>query len=191
MAKPQRRYVCQSCGAVHGPAKEGDKDIRCPNTRSCPAQLRERLYGLASRGALDVEALGWEGAGALLDSPVMTDEGDLFSLTRDDLIQVPLFTRAAKPGDDAAEVRAGRVLSANGERLLVEVEKAKAQPLWRVLVAAKACDRVCVGSFSVARLWAFRALARGRVATSAKRLPLREAKRLESISCSAESTLTA
>jgi len=64
----------------------------------------------------------------------MTDEGDLFALTRDNLIQVPLFTRAAKPGDDAAQVRAGRVLSANGQRLLVELEKAKVQPLWRVLV---------------------------------------------------------
>ena len=134
----EREFVmpthCPSCGSVLGPAKEGDKDIRCPNTRSCPAQLRERLFGLASRGALDIEALGWEGAGALLDSAVMTDEGDLFALTRDDLIQVPLFTRAAKSGDDPAEVLAGRVLSANGQRLLVELEKAKVQPLWRVLV---------------------------------------------------------
>ncbi len=135
----EREFVmpthCPSCGALLAPSKEGDKDIRCPNTRSCPSQLRERLFGLASRGALDIEALGWEGAGALLDSGVVTDEGDLFALTRDDLIQVPLFTRAAKSGDDLAQVRNGRVLSANGERLLAELDKAKSQPLWRVLVA--------------------------------------------------------
>ena len=49
---------CPSCGTPLAPAREGDKDIRCPNSRSCPSQLAERLSGLAGRGAFDIEALG-------------------------------------------------------------------------------------------------------------------------------------
>ncbi len=139
--------VCPSCGTPLAPEKEGDKDIRCPNSRSCPSQLRERLFALASRSALDIEALGWEGSIALLDSGVITDEGDLFAppddsprageygLTRERLSRVALYTRAAKKTDPKEYVADGRVLSANGERLLTELEKAKSQPLWRVLVA--------------------------------------------------------
>ena len=57
------------------PEKEGDKDIRCPNARSCPAQLRERLFRLAGRGAFDIEALGYEGAIALLEAGVLDRRG--------------------------------------------------------------------------------------------------------------------
>ena len=60
--------VCPSCGTPLAPAQEGDADIRCPNTRSCPAQLRERLFHVAGRGAFDIEGLGYEGAVALLDA---------------------------------------------------------------------------------------------------------------------------
>jgi DNA ligase (NAD+) len=110
------------CGTELAPAKEGDVDIRCPNTRSCPAQLRERLFALAGRGAFDIEAMGWEAAQALLDAGVVTDEGDVFDLTADKLRGVPLFTR--KDGE----------LSANGARLLANLDKARNQPLWRALV---------------------------------------------------------
>lgn len=126
---------CPACGSELAPAKEGDKDIRCPNSRSCPSQLRERIFGLASRGAFDIEALGWEGAIALLESGVIDSEGGLFELDKSALIQVPLFTRLPKKGDDPAEVVGGRVLSETGKKLLAELEKAKSQPLWRVLVA--------------------------------------------------------
>jgi DNA ligase (NAD+) len=132
---------CPSCGAPLAPEKEGDKDIRCPNARSCPSQLRERLFGLASRGAFDIEALGWEGAIALLHAGVLADdtgvadEGGLFELDRTKLSLVPLYTRAAKRTDPPERVTDGRVVSANGERLLDNLEQAKAQPLWRVLVA--------------------------------------------------------
>ena len=115
--------VCPACGTPLSPEREGDKDIRCPNTRSCPAQLRERLFHVAGRGAFDIEALGWEAAGALLDAGVLVDEGGLFELTEADLLRVPLFTR--KDGG----------LSANGRRLLENLERAKQQPVWRVLVA--------------------------------------------------------
>lgn len=114
---------CPECGTELAPAKEGDADIRCPNSRSCPAQLRERLFHLAGRGAFDIEGLGYEAATALLAAQVIPDEGDLFTLTADDLLRTELFT--TKKGE----------LSANGKRLLANLTKAKEQPLWRVLVA--------------------------------------------------------
>lgn len=114
---------CPECGTELAPAKEGDADIRCPNSRSCPAQLRERVFHVAGRGAFDIEALGYEAAIALLTAGVISDEGDLFSLTEDDLLRTELFT--TKRG----------AVSANGKRLLANLDKAKSQPLWRVLVA--------------------------------------------------------
>lgn len=114
---------CPECGTRLAPAKEGDADIRCPNTRSCPAQLRERVFHVAGRGAFDIEGLGYEAATALLQAGVIADEGDLFTLTADQLLRTELFT--TKAGE----------LSANGKRLLANLDKAKAQPLWRVLVA--------------------------------------------------------
>jgi DNA ligase (NAD+) len=115
--------TCPECGTKLAPAKEGDADIRCPNTRSCPAQLRERVFHVAGRGAFDIEGLGYEAAVALLQAGVITDEGDLFGITDDDLLRTDLFT-----------VKGGE-LSANGKRLLANLGKAKSQPLWRVLVA--------------------------------------------------------
>ena len=126
---------CPSCGTLLAHEKEGDKDIRCPNARTCPSQLRERLAGLAGRGAFDIEVLGWEGAIALLDAGVVTDEGDLFGLTQDALRRVPLYTRAAKRSDPPQAVVDGRVLSANGLRFFTNLDEARRQPLWRVLVA--------------------------------------------------------
>ncbi|OBB08978.1 DNA ligase (NAD(+)) LigA [Mycobacteriaceae bacterium 1482268.1] len=115
--------TCPECGTTLAPAKEGDADIRCPNTRSCPAQLRERVFHVAGRGAFDIEGLGYEAATALLHAGVITDEGDLFTIGSEDLLRTELFR--TKDGN----------LSANGKRLLVNLHEAKAQPLWRVLVA--------------------------------------------------------
>ena len=125
---------CPACGTTLAPEKEGDKDIRCPNSRTCPAQLRERLSGLAGRGAFDIEALGWEGAVALLESGVLADESTLFGLGAADIARVPLYTRAAKKSDPQDAVVDGRVLSANGAKLVANLESAKRQALWRVLV---------------------------------------------------------
>ena len=121
--------VCPSCGTTLAPAKEGDADIRCPNQRSCPAQLRERIFHVAGRGAFDIEVLGYEAAAALLDAGVLHDEGDLFGLDEAALLAVPMFTRAPKKGEGDEPV-----LSANGGRLLANLERRKDQPLWRVLV---------------------------------------------------------
>lgn len=125
---------CPSCGTELAYEKDGDKDIRCPNSRTCPSQLRERLFSLAGRGAFDIEALGWEGAVGLLDSGVLTDESTLFGLTREQLVQVPIYTRAAKKSDPDEAVVDAKVLSANGIKLLDNLQQAKSQPLWRVIV---------------------------------------------------------
>ena len=134
----EREFVmpthCPSCGTRLAPQKEGDKDIRCPNARACPSQLRERIFGLAGRGAFDIEALGWEGSIALLESGVIEDESTLFGLGEGDIARVPLYTRAAKKTDPEDAVVDGRVLSANGKRLVANLQAAKEQPLWRVLV---------------------------------------------------------
>ncbi|WP_114422806.1 NAD-dependent DNA ligase LigA [Nocardioides houyundeii] len=125
---------CPSCGTTLVQQKEGDKDLRCPNHRKCPAQLLDRVFHVAGRGAFDIEGLGSEAAGALLQAGVIVDEGDIFDLTRDQLLRTELFTRAAKKTElDGAS--SGRVLSANGERLLDNLDRAKAAPLWRVVVA--------------------------------------------------------
>ncbi|PWJ56316.1 DNA ligase (NAD+) [Quadrisphaera granulorum] len=125
---------CPECGTELRFEKEGDADLRCPNARTCPAQLRERVFHLAGRGAFDIEALGYEAAAALTEKDddgrqVLPDESGLFALTAEDLLAVPLFTRAPKKGEGEA-----RVLNANGMRLLANLEAAKDRPLWRVLV---------------------------------------------------------
>jgi DNA ligase (NAD+) len=122
-----RRFVmpthCPACGTALAPAKESDVDIRCPNTRSCPAQLRERVFHLAGRGAFDIEVLGYKSGQALLDAGIIADEGDLFDITADDLQRSPFFVN--KDGS----------LGSNAVKLLDNLAEAKTRPLWRVLVA--------------------------------------------------------
>jgi DNA ligase (NAD+) len=120
---------CPACGTTLAAEKAEDKDLRCPNHQKCPAQVRERVFHVAGRGAFDIEGLGYEAAVALLDAGVITDEGDLFDLTEEKLLRAPLFTRAPKKGEGDAPV-----LSANGQRLLDNLGDAKDRPLWRVLV---------------------------------------------------------
>jgi DNA ligase (NAD+) len=115
--------ACPACGTPLVPAKETDVDIRCPNARSCPAQLRERVFSLASRGALDIEVLGYKSGAALLDGGIITDEGDLFALDADRLRQSDFFVN--KDGS----------LGTNAVKLLDNLAEAKTRPLWRVLVA--------------------------------------------------------
>ena len=75
----EREFVmpttCPECGTTLAPAKEGDADIRCPNAQSCPAQLRERVFHVAGRGAFDIEGLGYEAAIALLKADVIERRG--------------------------------------------------------------------------------------------------------------------
>jgi len=114
---------CPECGTPLARQREADIDLRCPNARSCPAQLRERIFHLAGRGAFDIEVLGYEAAVALLGCGLLEDEGDVFALDAERLATCPFFTR--KDG----------ALSANAHKLLDNLEQARHQPLWRVLVA--------------------------------------------------------
>ena len=114
---------CPECGSALRAMSDGDVDIRCPNTQSCPAQLRERIYYIGSRAALDIDVLGYEAAVALLDSKIIKDESDLFNLTADTLVTSEFFTK--KDGTPAANV----------EKLLAALQEAKTRPLWRTLVA--------------------------------------------------------
>ena len=201
--------TCPSCGTALAPAKEGDVDLRCPNTRSCPAQVTERIAHIGSRGALDVEGLGDEAAAALTQpdagrpeaiaalaagarletergtlrikaaelealhpsqradavealltergiteqTPAIAGEGELFDLTAEDLRDVmvwrPVTTRGRPTGDwrlvryfwtKAAFTKDGEVKkptapAKNATAMLAQLAAAKAQPLWRVLVA--------------------------------------------------------
>lgn len=121
---------CPACGTELAQQKEGDKDLRCPNHQFCPAQVRERVFHVAGRGAFDIEGLGYEAAVALLEAKVIENEGDVFDLDAEALRRAPLFTRAPKKGEGDAPV-----LSANGQRLLDNLGRAKRAALWRVLVA--------------------------------------------------------
>ncbi|MBQ1017900.1 NAD-dependent DNA ligase LigA [Micromonospora sp. D93] len=114
---------CPACGTPLAPSKEGDVDIRCPNTRSCPAQLRERVFHLAGRGGFDIEVLGYKGAAALLDAEIISDEGDLFHLDAEQLSRSPFFVN--KDGS----------LGSNATKLLDNLAVARERDLWRVLVA--------------------------------------------------------
>ncbi len=126
---------CPACGTPLA-REEGEVDWRCPNTRSCPAQLRERLFHLAGRGALDIEVLGYEAVVALLGSEgsggvvppgehrgLVTDEGDVFALTAERLATVPFFVNKAG------------TLTVNAGKLVTNLDEARSRPLWRILVA--------------------------------------------------------
>ncbi|WP_228389364.1 NAD-dependent DNA ligase LigA [Cumulibacter manganitolerans] len=123
----EREFVmpthCPECGTQLREMREGDADIRCPNARTCPAQLRERLAYLGSRGGLDIDGLGWKAAVALVDSPAFTDEGDFFDLDAEALSGIPFFRK--KDGTP----------NAAGTMLLASLDDAKQRPLWRVLVS--------------------------------------------------------
>ncbi|MFV2195955.1 NAD-dependent DNA ligase LigA [Nocardiopsis sp. LOL_012] len=143
---------CPECGSRLGQQKEGDVDLRCPNARSCPGQLRERVAFIAGRKALDIEALGYVAATALTQplepaQAPLRDEGDLFDLTVDQLL--PIRTHVLDP--DTTEPKTDpatgepKVVSffANKEgepkktveKLLEQLEEVKSRPLSRVLVA--------------------------------------------------------
>jgi DNA ligase (NAD+) len=114
---------CPDCGSKLRAMSEGDVDIRCPNSQSCPAQVVERLFYIGSRSALDIDVLGYEAAAALLADKLVIDEGDLFSLTLKDLSKSDFFTK--KDGS----------ISVIADRFVAGLELAKSRPLWRVLVA--------------------------------------------------------
>ena len=130
--------VCPSCGAVLAPAKVGDVDLRCSKPMSCPAQLMARLHYAGSRSALDIDALGIETARALVtaepgERPVLESEAGLFDVTLEDLGKNTLARNYFLTKPTAAQPDGKPTKTALS--LISEIDKAKAQPLWRVLVA--------------------------------------------------------
>lgn len=152
---PVRDFVmpthCPSCGTLLAPEKDDDVDLRCPNSKSCPAQVTARVEHLGSRGAFDIEALGEEAAKALTypdapDVPPLRSEADIFDLTPQALADVKITRPKRVKGEvvgtelvpyfyTKATAKKPSEPTANTRKLFEELEKAKSQPLWRVLVA--------------------------------------------------------
>lgn len=110
---------CPECGATLRPMREGDVDLRCPNARTCPAQVRGRVEHIGSRGALDIEALGEVTAAALTQPEVpkpapVVNEADLFDLVgyRPD---APDDVRAAVRADSLARLMRVEVVVRDAE----------------------------------------------------------------------------
>ncbi|MEO3808503.1 NAD-dependent DNA ligase LigA [Sphaerisporangium sp. B11E5] len=152
----EREFVmpthCPECGTELRHMKEADVDIRCPNARSCPAQLRERIFFAAGRGAFDIEGLGYVAATALTapeppEEPPVRTEADLFDLTMDRLLPIRSVVRDQDTGLPKTDPETGerKIVtffanmngepSKNAQHMLAQLDKAKQQPLWRVLVA--------------------------------------------------------
>lgn len=149
----EREFVmpaeCPECGTALRPMSEGDIDLRCPNARSCPAQLRERLAYLTGRSCLDIDGLGYVACTALTQplepkTPPVGDEGDLFDLTMDKLLPIKVVVRDPDTGlpkhtDDGEPKVVSFFANDRGEpkenaiKLLANVEKAKQQQLWRLI----------------------------------------------------------
>ncbi|PZU47317.1 MAG: NAD-dependent DNA ligase LigA [Microbacterium sp.] len=103
---------CPECGTTLRPMKEGDVDLRCPNARSCPAQVRGRVEHIGSRGALDIEVLGEVTAAALTQpdlpvTPPLVTEAALFELTLDDLVPIEVVVRDAETGERKVDADTG------------------------------------------------------------------------------------
>jgi DNA ligase (NAD+) len=117
---------CPACGSKISAEKAADVDLRCPNSKSCPAQIIERLFYIGSRSALDIEGLGAKAAAALVEEDLLNSEAQLFDLTKAKLEKSKFFTKV---------VAGAAQLNAAGEKLLTQLETAKSRPLWRILVA--------------------------------------------------------
>ncbi|MFD4662286.1 NAD-dependent DNA ligase LigA [Streptomyces halstedii] len=142
--------VCPECGTALKAMKEGDVDLRCPNARSCPAQLRERVAYLAGRKCLDIDHFGYVAAAALTqplepaEAP-LKDEGDLFSLTVDQLLPIRAYVLDPDSGLPKRDPKTGEEKIAtvfanqqgepkkNTLALLDGIAAAKRAPLARIL----------------------------------------------------------
>ncbi|MEU9437794.1 NAD-dependent DNA ligase LigA [Streptomyces sp. NPDC048252] len=150
----EREFVmpseCPECGAGLRPMKEGDIDLRCPNARTCPAQLRERVFYLAGRRALDIDHFGYVAAAALTHplepaDPPLRDEGDLFDLTIDRLLPIKAYVLDQDSGLPKRDPTTGEEKIAtvfanqqgepkkNALAMLETIAAAKERPLARIL----------------------------------------------------------
>src|SRR5215217_1982593 len=118
--KSARRWkmpaTCPACGTPLV-RPEGEADFRCPNKRGCPMQQEEWLFAFASRGAMDIEGLGYKTGMLLRDRDLIADPGDIYTLTAEQLADLPGFKERSI------------------ENLLSSIEASKDRPIWRLLVA--------------------------------------------------------
>ncbi|CAL9537807.1 NAD-dependent DNA ligase LigA [Streptomyces sp. enrichment culture] len=152
----EREFVmpaeCPECGTPLKPMKEGDVDLRCPNARTCPAQLRERLFYLAGRRCFDIENFGYVAAAALTRplepaEPPIVDEGDLFDLTIEQLLPIKAYVLDQDSGLPKRDPKTGeeKVVTVfanqqgepkkNALAMLRNIEEAKSRPLSRIITA--------------------------------------------------------
>ncbi|MFJ3580826.1 NAD-dependent DNA ligase LigA [Streptomyces sp. NPDC090127] len=150
----EREFVmpaeCPECGTPLKAMKVGDIDLRCPNARTCPAQLRERLFYLAGRECLDIENFGSVAAAALTRplepaDPPLVDEGDLFDLTIDQLLPIKAYVLDPDSGLPKRDPKSGeeKVVTVfanqkgepkkNALAMLANIEAAKSRPLARFI----------------------------------------------------------
>ena len=105
---------CPDCSAVLAASKEGDVDLRCPNTRACPAQVRGRIEHIGSRGGLDIEGLGEVSAAALTQpkeprTPPLANEAGLFALRIEDLFPIVVEVKDPDTGLAKRDATTGKV----------------------------------------------------------------------------------
>jgi DNA ligase (NAD+) len=157
----EREFVmpanCPDCGAKLAPSSEGDVDLRCQNSEHCPAQLRERVAYIGSRGVLDIEALGYVAAVALtqpvdLKTAPLKSEANLFDLTMEQLLPIRVKVLDPDTGlpklDENGEPKIVDFFRKKGKKgetedvpaevaikLLNNLQDAKTRPLWRIIVA--------------------------------------------------------
>ncbi|MDG4858635.1 NAD-dependent DNA ligase LigA [Streptomyces sp. T-3] len=150
----EREFVmpaeCPECATPLRPMKEGDIDLRCPNSRSCPAQLRERLFYLAGRKCLDIENFGYVAATALTQplepsDPPLRDESDLFDLTVEQLLPIKSYVLDQDTGIPKRDPKTGEdkvvtfFANQKGEpktntlAMLKNIAEAKDRPLARII----------------------------------------------------------
>lgn len=141
----EREFVfpthCPECG-TELVRPEGEADTRCPNTVGCPAQRREAIIHLASRGALDIDGLGGESAIDLIEAGRVKDIADVFHLDERSFTGMPLFERFETVRDDDGKLVKGpdgkaqrrSVLGKKAEQVLKGIDAARHRPLWRLLV---------------------------------------------------------
>lgn len=142
---------CPECGSLLAPAQEGDVDLRCPNSESCPAQLRERISYIGSRAALDIEALGYVSATALTQplepaEPPIRSEADLFDLSLEKLLPIRAYVLDPDTGLPKHDAEGNPKIvdffrKKDGSpaevaiKLLANLEEAKSRELWKILTS--------------------------------------------------------
>jgi len=111
---------CPSCGEklIHDDDDSDDVHgaVRCINP-TCPAQRERRIIHFASRGAMNIEGMGPSVVKLLLDSGLINDVADIYTLRAEDIATLP---------------RMGEKSAAN---LIMSIERSKSAGAARLLSA--------------------------------------------------------